>query len=303
MFREISIMKKLNHPNLIKIYEVIDDPKNDNLYMIIEYMDHGAVLGEEAKCDPITDHELIRKYMRDMTLGLDYLHSKDIIHGDIKPKNLLLSATNQLKIGDFGVSFALDDKICPKKDGITSRSPGTPAFVAPETANNSFNAYLIDIWAMGVTLYMMITGICPFAGNGIYDTYEKIQSYNPPIENLNIGTNIKDFLIKILQKDPKERITLKECMIHPWITNNGTDPLMHPQMYKDEKFEKRVSVTKQDIEYAVNLPENTIKHLRKASDTIDNLKKQMELDVINKENKEEESDTQPPQISSKKKTK
>ncbi len=85
------------------------------------------------------------------------------------------------KIGDFGVSFMLDSETCPNKDGKISRSQGTPVFTAPETGSKSFNAYPIDIWAMGVTLYMMITGICPFAGNGIYDTYEKIQSDDPPI--------------------------------------------------------------------------------------------------------------------------
>ncbi len=99
---------------------------------------------------------------------------------------------------------------------------------------------------------MMITGICPFAGNGIYDTYEKIQSYNPPIDNLHINYQMKDFLIKILQKDPNKRITLKEAMEHKWITNNGNESLMHPIIYTEQKFEK-VSVTKEDIEYAVNL--------------------------------------------------
>ncbi len=109
-------MKKLNHPNLVKIYEVIDDPNNDKSYMIIDYVNNGSVLGEqdaEAKCDPMTDHSLIRQYIRHMILGLDYLHSNDIIHGDIKPENLLLSSTNELKIGDFGVSFMLDAETCP----------------------------------------------------------------------------------------------------------------------------------------------------------------------------------------------
>merc|ERR1719204_1978799 len=118
----------------------------------------------------MADHALIRLYVRHMILGLDYLHANDIIHGDIKPENLLLTSQGQLKIADFGVSFMLDAETCPNNDGLITRSQGTPAFTAPETVHKSFLAYPIDVWAMGVTLYMMVTGVCPFAGNGIYDT-------------------------------------------------------------------------------------------------------------------------------------
>ncbi len=243
------------------------------------------------------DHELIRRHIRDMILGLDYLHANDIIHGDIKPENLLLTKDHHLRIADFGVSFMLDDETCPNKDGKISRSQGTPAFTAPETGSKSFSAYPIDVWAMGVTLYMMITGICPFAGNGIYDTYEKIQNENPPIPQ-NIDENMKDFLEKILLKDPTKRISIKEAMIHPWITKNGTEPLNHPIEHNNHKFEKRISVTKQDIEYAVSFTNDTIRHLRKASIELEEMQQIQEQqgtkkrDSIedDKEKKEEKDD-------------
>lgn len=203
-----------------------------------------------------------------------YVHSSnDIIHGDIKPENLLLCENDLLKIADFGVSFILNEETCPNADGVIGRSQGTPAFTAPETGNKSFSAYPIDVWAMGVTLYMMITGICPFAGNGIFDTYEKIKNEHPPMPT-NVSDELKDFLERILRKDPTKRIDLKEAMVHDWITKNGKEPLTHSDMLKD----KRVSVTKEDIEYAVSLPSHTIKHLRSMSNDISGDCKQNESD-------------------------
>eukprot|EP01083_Nonionella_stella_P203609 742862_1 len=116
---------------------------------------------------------------------------------------------------------------------------------------------------MGVTLYMMITGVCPFAGNGILETYEKIQNEQPPIPT-DIDQNMRDFLEQILQKDPDKRITLKQAMTHQWITKNGTDPLSHPKKYQ-KKTQRRVSVTKDDIEHAVSLRSHTIQRLRRTS--------------------------------------
>ena len=242
----------------------------------------------------MNDHELIRQYIREMILGLDYLHSNDIIHGDIKPENLLLTKNDHLKIADFGVSFMLDDETCPNKDGRISRSQGTPAFTAPETGSKSFKAYPIDIWAMGVTLYMMITGICPFAGNGIYDTYEKIQNENPPIPN-DIDENMKDFLENILLKDPDKRITLKQAFTHPWITKNGTEPLNHPMEYNNHKFEKRVSITKEDIEFGLSIKSDTMQHLRSLNDEKEEKdkeekdKEEKDKEEKDKEDKEDES--------------
>eukprot|EP00483_Globobulimina_turgida_P003897 UN03905 len=143
---------------------------------------------------------------------------------------------------------------------------------------------------MGVTLYMMITGICPFAGDGIYDTYDKIQSYEPPMDHLHIDDNLRDFLAKILLKDPSKRITLQQAMVHDWITNHGKEPLHHPQTYQKQKFEKRVSVTQDDIEYAVNLPENTIKHLRKASDTMQQHQIADKMEIHSEHKAEEQDD-------------
>ena len=256
IFREIAVMKKLNHPNVVKLYEVIDDPNNEKLYLVIEYCQHGSILGKggtEQKCEPMNDHELIRQYMRQCILGLEYLHKNKVIHGDIKPENLMIGEytdTQCVKIGDFGVSFFLNSETSPNNDGKIGRAQGTPAFTAPECGgdNKYFDANPTDIWSLGVTLYMMITGICPFVGNNIFNTYQKIQTYNPPIPN-DIDKDMRDFLVNILQKDPSKRLNINDMKIHPWITKNNKEPL---KQYNDE-LNNEIKLNQNDIEYALNL--------------------------------------------------
>ncbi|VAH95130.1 unnamed protein product [Triticum turgidum subsp. durum] len=121
VIREVSLMKMLSHPNIVNLIEVIDDPNSDKFYMVLEYVEGKIVWDKgigEATC---------RKYLRDIISGVMYLHSHNIIHSDIKPDNLLVTSTGNVKIGDFSVSQIFEDD-----DDMLRRSPGTPVFTAPE---------------------------------------------------------------------------------------------------------------------------------------------------------------------------
>jgi len=126
--REIAILKKCCHPNIVRLYEVMDDPRTDKLYLILEYMSKGPVMrADRLQAIPV---ETVRKYMRDVILGLEYLHYQKIVHRDIKPENLLLSSSGHVKISDFGVSMLFDgdnDRIAG-----TGATVGSAAFTAPE---------------------------------------------------------------------------------------------------------------------------------------------------------------------------
>lgn len=124
--REINIMKRLNHPNIVKLFEVIDDPNDDKIYMVMEYVKGGPVMNVQVESEPLPE-EKAKKYFCDVVKGLEYMHSKQIIHRDIKPDNLLVSEDDTVKICDFSVSQMFD-----QPDDRLTYSAGSPVFLAPE---------------------------------------------------------------------------------------------------------------------------------------------------------------------------
>lgn len=154
MYREIAILKKIDHPNVVKLIEVLDDPYQDYLCLVFEFMERGAVI--DIPCDnPLTELEAWR-YFRDLVIGVEYLHYNKIIHRDIKPSNLLISDDDHIKIADFGVSNEFDGD-----DAVISNTMGTPAFMPPEAITDNCMPWLgkpMDIWAMGITLYTFVYG-------------------------------------------------------------------------------------------------------------------------------------------------
>jgi [calcium/calmodulin-dependent protein kinase] kinase len=132
VLREVMIMKILEHPNIVNLIEVIDDPETDHFYMVLEYVD-GKWVYDGSGPPGALGEKTARKYLRDIVTGLMYLHAHDVIHGDIKPDNLLVTSSGTVKIGDFSVSQVFKDD-----DDQLRRSPGTPVFTAPECCLGQF---------------------------------------------------------------------------------------------------------------------------------------------------------------------
>ena len=229
-------MKKLNHPNLVSLIEVLDDPEEDSLYMVLEMCKKGVVmkvgLGETA--DPY-DEESCRCWFRDLILGIEYLHAQGVVHRDIKPDNLLLTADDVLKIVDFGVSEMFEKP----HEMMTKKSMGSPAFLAPElcrSKHGDVSGKAADIWSMGVSLYCLRYGRLPFQNDTVVDMLEAIRSeevYVPPDEN----EHFKHLIVRILDKDPDSRITMPELREHPWVTKGGIDPLLSEEENCAEEIE------------------------------------------------------------------
>ncbi|OTA95136.1 hypothetical protein M434DRAFT_20417 [Hypoxylon sp. CO27-5] len=219
---EIAIMKKLNHPNLVQLIEVLDDPENDSLYMVLEMCKKGVIMkvGLDEQADPYDD-ERCRLWFRDLILGIEYR----VVHRDIKPDNLLLTEDDVLKIVDFGVS-----EIFEKPDSMmTSKNAGSPAFLPPElcqAGHGDVSGKAADVWSMGVSLYCLKYGRLPFRRDNVLDMYNAIRTEELQIPVDNEDSNFVDLITRILDKNPETRLSLREIRNHPWVTKEDTDPLL-----------------------------------------------------------------------------
>ena len=150
----------------MKLVEVLDDPKVDSLFIIMEFVKNGTLSDKINKGD--LSAKDASRYMRDLLQGLFYLHEvAGIVHRDIKPDNLLIDENDVLKISDFGVSTIMENGC----DELTSTA-GSNYFLAPEaTKGASFKGRCSDVWAVGVTLYYLIFKKFPFTSNNIPDLY------------------------------------------------------------------------------------------------------------------------------------
>ncbi|KAI8914823.1 kinase-like domain-containing protein [Powellomyces hirtus] len=243
---EIAILKKLDHPNVVRLYEVLDDPNQDSLYMVFELCEKGAIMDISLDKPTVALPEAeAHRIFRQMILGIEYLHEHEIAHRDIKPDNMLMAADGTLKIVDFGVS----EMFSPENDKIKT-SAGSPAFSAPEVCvphHGDHSARACDIWAMGVTLYCMVFGKLPFVGTSIIDLYESIRNDEPPIPKA-ASPSLKHLLLSLLEKDPAKRITMDQLRTDPWVTSHGTAPLLPPRC---ENCIPVPDITEEDIAQAV----------------------------------------------------
>ncbi|KAM8898842.1 calcium/calmodulin-dependent protein kinase kinase 1 isoform 2-T2 [Spinachia spinachia] len=243
VYQEIAILKKLDHVNIVKLVEVLDDPAEDNLHMVFELMPKGPVM-EVPSDSPFTE-EQARLYFRDIILGMEYLHYQKIVHRDIKPSNLLLGDDGHVKIADFGVSNQFEGN-----DAMLSSTAGTPAFMAPETlsdARRSFSGKALDVWAMGVTLYCFVFGKCPFIDEYILALHNKIRTRLVDFPEMpKISDELRNLILQMLDKNPDTRITIPEIKRDQWVTQLGTDPLP-----LEEEHCSAVEVTEEDIQNSV----------------------------------------------------
>ncbi len=259
--REVAVMKRLRHPNIVTLWEVIDDPNSHQLYLAQDYMDGGAVLPEGCPVPPL-EIMTARLQLVDCIRGLHYLHSNRIIHGDIKPANLLTDKRGSIKIADFGAARFI------RKEEQTGLPPsgklpeshtvinliGTPMFMAPELfGEDALNCVgpETDVWALGVTLFQMIYGTLPFWYKGCSQKVLKMRicchalefpqdevepttpggsrrssTVTDSFEGLGdpLWPSLRNLLKRFLDKDPKSRITLDEVISHPWVTVEGSWP-------------------------------------------------------------------------------
>eukprot|EP00297_Palpitomonas_bilix_P007118 CAMPEP_0113908318 /NCGR_PEP_ID=MMETSP0780_2-20120614/26084_1 /TAXON_ID=652834 /ORGANISM="Palpitomonas bilix" /LENGTH=412 /DNA_ID=CAMNT_0000903711 /DNA_START=139 /DNA_END=1380 /DNA_ORIENTATION=- /assembly_acc=CAM_ASM_000599 len=213
---EMQLMRKLAHNNVLAVLDYIDIPSKSKLYIMLEFAGGGTVQSlMEANEERKLPLPLARKYFRQLVKGLEHCHSKGVVHRDIKPGNLLIGTNDTLKIADFGSAEMLDKF---DDSGLCQRSSGTPAFQAPEiaAAEESFSGEKVDVWAAGVSLYMMVTGKVPFDGDSLGTLFDNIAKGQFTIPDA-LPASLKDLISGMLRVNIEERLTLASVKNHKWL--------------------------------------------------------------------------------------
>ena len=268
--KEIAILKKLDHPNIIKLFEILHDYQKQKIYLILEYADYGDIINydEDNEIFSINNHvkELYKKldlkynmgksvedkkyyeekdindFAKNILLGLDYLHKNGIIHHDIKPNNILLCKNKICKITDFNFSSILENL---NEDNIGSNGESADNFRAPETLHlddedtgeQNLQGKPLDIWAFGITLYILTYLKFPFdSDKGILGLYEAIKNNKVkfPLEP-HFSRKIKFLIEQCLAKQPEKRKTadelLKILIRHKKETTDKYGAIFRPRTY------------------------------------------------------------------------
>lgn len=216
--REISTMKLIRHPNVIRMYEVM--ASKTKIYIVLEFVTGGELFDKIAMKGRLKEDEA-RKYFQQLINAVDYCHSRGVFHRDLKPENLLLDANGVLKVSDFGLS-ALPQQV--REDGLLHTTCGTPNYVAPEVINNKgYDGAKADLWSCGVILFVLMAGYLPFEDSNLMALYKKIFKAEftcPPW----FSSSAKKLIKRILDPSPSTRITISEVIENEWFKKGYQPP-------------------------------------------------------------------------------
>ena len=235
--KEIKYMKKLNHPNIVKIYEIFED--DDNYYISMEYVSGGELFNYIVKNKRLDENETSFFYSQIIHI-IQEIHKQKICHRDLKPENLLLTQNKTIKLIDFGLSNEYENYLYTPC--------GSPCYASPEIIKGlKYNGLAIDLWASGIILYSMLCGYLPFDDKNNDKLFRKILKCKIEFpKKIVISENAKDLIRKILRPEPSKRITLDEILEHPFL------------IYGNKKYKERINmdINKQDkliIDYMKNI--------------------------------------------------
>ncbi|KND04169.1 CAMK/CAMKL protein kinase [Spizellomyces punctatus DAOM BR117] len=207
---EVQLLMRLDHPNVIRLYQVMET--EEECFVVMEYAQGGELIEYIAPRGHLSEKEA-RRYFRQIVSAMDHCHMANVVHRDLKLENLLLNGERNILISDFGLgrTFRSDS------EELMKTFCGTPNYAAVELISGiPYVGVKSDIWAMGVVLYVMMTGRPPFIGENISALYSKIKAVDYKCPDY-FSQGLRNLLAKILVKDPKRRIDMDGIREDPWI--------------------------------------------------------------------------------------
>lgn len=233
-FVEIKVLKSLDHPNIIKLEDTFESTQR--IYMVMEMMRGGELFDYVVEKGTLSEEEA-SKLVRSITSAVAHMHNQDIIHRDLKPENLLLTHTGsdaEVKLIDFGLAKVM-------RESVASSFLGTKGYLAPEMLQRHSYDKAIDMWALGVIVFVLLCGCLPFD-----DDSSKIPSETAarkkftlrfPKWAASLSTSAKDLLHNLLEINPKTRYTADQALAHPWVSGKTVQPnsyLQSPSVLRRE---------------------------------------------------------------------
>jgi len=222
--REIEIMKQVEHENILKLEAIYED--DQKVYIVMELVDGSELFDRIVNKGYYSEKSTVH-VVKQILHAVKYLHEKGIAHRDLKPENLLCSGSGSheiVKIADFGLS-----KLFSVGEDLTT-SCGTPGYVAPEVLMSESYDKSVDMWGIGIITYILLAGYPPFYGDNDTQLFEKIMNAEYDFDDEcwdDVSDLAKDFIRRLLVKNPEERFTAEQALQHDWITSTAPDKALN----------------------------------------------------------------------------
>jgi calcium-dependent protein kinase len=270
--QEIAIMKMLDHPNIIKLYETFQDART--IYLVMELCAGGELFDRIIEAGSLKEKQAAI-LMQQMIRALFYMHENHICHRDLKPENFLFLTKDpiektSLKIIDFGLSVQF------KADQVLHTKAGTPYYVAPQVLAGKYN-HASDLWSAGVIMYVLLCGYPPFYGESDGEVLSKVRlgtfSFNAA-DWKDVSEDAKDLIRCLLKMNPNDRHTAEQALNHNWIKNMAPKAkdvklasgfVDHLRAFRSQNKLKKAALTV----IASQLGESQIKALREVFEALD----------------------------------
>lgn len=259
---ELAVLRQASHPNIVGMHEYFDTP--EKLYLVLDYVEGGELFDRIVDEGNFTEKDASR-IARQMTEAISYLHKLNIVHRDLKPENLLFAHrenTDRIMVTDFGLAKLIDDETTLKT------ACGTPNYVAPEILMQRGYSKEVDVWSLGVILYILLCGYPPFYDESDAVLFEIIMKGKFDFDERywrDISKEAKSLIRNMLHVDPRKRLTTEQVLSHPWITglehlpNVNLSKSISKNLKKTFPHDERVEVAESEVIHEVDVPAVPVK--------------------------------------------